>query len=406
MADRTRLAVAGLFLALALAVVPALLPVAPVGADLGRRAEAAAPKIAAASVLRLRGGDLSPRPVASTHTPVSEDVLHLAISQAAPRSHTVASGETLWKISQDAGIGIEALAAANQLTLGAILRPGQLLVVPAVDAVPLKTSARTHQVAPGETLWGISGAWGVHTETLAAANHMSLDAVLHPGQILVVPGSESPGAVAPRLRAGGSVPRAGRNQRSAEQYEPLAGGSGQFEQPTNGMVTSRFGWRIHPIFGTREFHTGLDIANRIGTPVRAAEEGVVRFVGWMGGYGRLIVVTHANGLETSYSHLSDMLVTLGQRVVRGQLLGRMGNTGWSTGPHLLFEVRRNGVPLDPVLFLSGAKGATTAAASPAPSASPARSASPGSQTTAVAAPAPATPAEEHRSAPEPRNNNL
>src|SRR5262249_59598912 len=114
----------------------------------------------------------------------------------------------------------------------------------------------------------------------------------------------------------------------------------------------------------REFHTGLDIANRIGTPIRAAESGMVRFVGWMGGYGRLIVVAHANGFETSYSHLSSMLVALGQRVMRGDLLGRMGNSGWSTGPHLFFEVRRNGVPLDPLPFLGGQRGLLVHAADP------------------------------------------
>ena len=129
--------------------------------------------------------------------------------------------------------------------------------------------------------------------------------------------------------------------------------------PSYGTITSRFGWRVHPIFGTREFHTGLDIANRYGTPVRAALGGVVRFAGWMAGYGRLVVVDHGGGLQTNYSHLSAMLVSLGERVLKGQVLGQIGSTGWSTGPHLFFEVRRNGVPVDPVPLLrpSGAVAA-------------------------------------------------
>jgi len=103
----------------------------------------------------------------------------------------------------------------------------------------------------------------------------------------------------------------------------------------------------------------LDIANRYGTPVRAALGGIVRFAGWMAGYGRLVVVDHGGGLQTTYSHLSAMLVFLGERVLKGQILGQIGSTGWSTGPHLFFEVRRNGVPVDPVplLWRSGAVSA-------------------------------------------------
>jgi hypothetical protein len=85
----------------------------------------------------------------------------------------------------------------------------------------------------------------------------------------------------------------------------------------------------------------------------------------MAGYGRLIVVVHGDGLETSYSHLSAVVVSLGERVGRGQVLGRMGNSGWSTGPHLFFEVRRYGIAVDPVPFLQGMRGAVAVAAQPA-----------------------------------------
>ncbi|TMJ09604.1 MAG: M23 family metallopeptidase, partial [Bacillati bacterium ANGP1] len=140
-------------------------------------------------------------------------------------------------------------------------------------------------------------------------------------------------------------------------YEELRAHFGSMLRPSEGRITSRFGWRIHPIFGTREFHTGIDIANRSGTPVLAVEDGIVRFAGWKGGYGRLIIVAHPNGLETGYAHLSAILVTVGQQVAKGQVVGRMGTTGWSTGPHLFFEVRRNGIALDPTFFLEGATGA-------------------------------------------------
>lgn len=123
-------------------------------------------------------------------------------------------------------------------------------------------------------------------------------------------------------------------------------------RPSGGVVTSRFGWRIHPLFGRPEFHTGLDIATGYGSPVTAARAGLVRFVGWESGYGRIIVLDHGGGLETTYSHLSAALVSPGQTVERGQEIGRIGNSGWSTGPHLFFEVRRNGVPVDPARYLN------------------------------------------------------
>lgn len=122
-------------------------------------------------------------------------------------------------------------------------------------------------------------------------------------------------------------------------------------RPSGGAVTSRFGWRTHPIFGSPEFHTGIDIATRYGSPVVAARAGVVVFVGWKSGNGRIVVLDHGGGLETMYSHLSASLVAPGQEVEEGDEIGRIGSTGWSTGPHLFFEVRRNGVPLDPARYL-------------------------------------------------------
>jgi len=189
---------------------------------------------------------------------------------------------------------------------------------------------------------------------LATMNHLGARVVLRRGQTIVV--------VVPRGGVASTGPRTSMVWVSA--VASAAPPSTEVSQlpaapmvsPSYGTITSRFGWRIHPIFGTREFHTGLDIANRYGTPVRAALGGIVRFAGWMAGYGRLVVVDHGGGLQTTYSHLSAMLVSLGERVLKGQILGQIGSTGWSTGPHLFFEVRRNGVPVDPIplLLRSGA----------------------------------------------------
>ncbi|HEV8682979.1 MAG TPA: peptidoglycan DD-metalloendopeptidase family protein [Actinomycetota bacterium] len=129
-------------------------------------------------------------------------------------------------------------------------------------------------------------------------------------------------------------------------------GHGQLFWPADGPITSGFGWRVHPIFGTRRFHSGVDIDAGCGTPIWAAESGRVISAGWMGGYGLATVIDHGNGLATLYAHQSAIRVSSGQSVRRAQLIGSVGTTGWSTGCHLHFEVRINGEPVDPVPYLT------------------------------------------------------
>jgi murein DD-endopeptidase MepM/ murein hydrolase activator NlpD len=314
-------------------------------------------------------------------------------------THKVGSGETLWGISRDAGLSVEALAGANRLTPGAILHPGQVLTVPpatgpaaAAPSSKAETSA-THAVGAGETLWGISRDAGLSVEALASANHISPDDLLHNGQVLVIPSRDA----AARLRTSPSRGHAGPAAPALPVRVRLPEADmEQLLQPTEGPITSRFGWRIHPIFGTREFHTGVDIANRLGTPVLAAQSGVVRFTGWMVGYGRLVRVDHGNGLETAYAHLSAILVASGDRVSRGQILGRVGSTGWSTGPHLFFEVRRGGVALDPAPFFRGAGGSPAAPASANAPGAPAAPSATANASGGPAAPSANANSPEHR----------
>jgi murein DD-endopeptidase MepM/ murein hydrolase activator NlpD len=125
------------------------------------------------------------------------------------------------------------------------------------------------------------------------------------------------------------------------------GGPGSFSWPVTGTITSPFGWRSNPFGGAPEFHQGLDIAAPTGTTVTAAAGGTVLMAQWYGGYGNYILIDHGGGYSTGYGHLSAIYVSANQTVARGQAIGAVGSTGQSTGPHLHFEIRINGKPVDP-----------------------------------------------------------
>jgi murein DD-endopeptidase MepM/ murein hydrolase activator NlpD len=126
-----------------------------------------------------------------------------------------------------------------------------------------------------------------------------------------------------------------------------SGGAGQFSWPVTGTITSPFGWRSNPFGGAPEMHPGLDIAAPTGTTVTAAASGTIIMAQWYGGYGNYILIDHGGGYSTGYGHLSAIYVSNGQAVKRGQAIGAVGSTGNSTGPHLHFEVRIDGKPVDP-----------------------------------------------------------
>ena len=128
-------------------------------------------------------------------------------------------------------------------------------------------------------------------------------------------------------------------------------GTGQLGWPVSGEITSPYGYRVHPIWGTTIYHSGIDIGVDEGTPVHAADGGVVVWSRWMGGYGYAVVIDHGNGLSTLYGHNSELAVDEGQSVAKGQVISYAGSTGNSTGPHVHFEVRVNGDPVDPMGYL-------------------------------------------------------
>lgn len=131
-----------------------------------------------------------------------------------------------------------------------------------------------------------------------------------------------------------------------------SGSTGAMIWPTEAReITSPFGWRTHPVFGSQRFHSGIDIGADYGDTVSAADGGVVIFADWMGGYGKAVIIEHGNGISTLYAHNSQLLVSEGQRVRKGEAISRVGSTGYSTGPHLHFEVRQDGTPVSPMGYL-------------------------------------------------------
>lgn len=132
---------------------------------------------------------------------------------------------------------------------------------------------------------------------------------------------------------------------------PPASGSGAMIWPISGPITSEFGWRTHPIFGTQRYHSGLDIGGDYGLPIHAAASGTVEYAGWISGYGNTVILNHGGGTSTLYGHNQALAVSVGQSVSQGEVIAYCGSTGNSTGPHCHFEVRVNGEPVSPYGYL-------------------------------------------------------
>ena len=142
-----------------------------------------------------------------------------------------------------------------------------------------------------------------------------------------------------------------RNMESSGGSSSSSGGTGRFMWPCRGEITSYFGWRTHPIFGTTKYHSGMDIAVDYGTPIMAADSGTVIYSGWLGGYGYAVMIDHGSGLVTLYAHNQSLNVYEGQYVTKGTCIAYAGSTGYSTGPHCHFEVRLHGEVTEPLNYL-------------------------------------------------------
>lgn len=241
-------------------------------------------------------------------------------------NYAVQDGDTVSTIATKFGVSADTIRWQNDLTKDKIKVGGTLQILPVTGIA--------HKVQKGDTVYSIAKKYDAEAQAIVnfPFNTFSNDETfeLAIGQTVIVPDGVMPAAaITPRVR----------------QVTPSAGtvvASGQFVWPTQGVITQRFSW----------YHPGIDIANNAAPLVVAADSGRVVYAGWDGsGYGNMVLIDHGNGYQTRYGHLSVVMVISGQTVKRGDAVGRMGNSGRSTGMHTHFEIYQNGTRLNPLLYL-------------------------------------------------------
>jgi len=243
--------------------------------------------------------------------------------------YSVKKGDNLWSISKKFDVKMSAIISLNNMKEISQLSIGEKLKIPITNMDIAKAAGYdqnteiqeiVYYVKKGESLWNISREYDVKLETIIAANHIADASKIVSGQRLIIP--KIPGA------------------RSSIC---------DFAWPVKGRITSSYGTRL--LNGHKDFHSGIDIGSPTGTNIAAAEKGKVSYAGYMRGYGNVIILSHAGGYSTVYAHNSVNLVKKDQYINRGTIIGKIGQTGNTTGPHLHFEIRLNGNPRNPLPYL-------------------------------------------------------
>ncbi|MGQ9684555.1 MAG: peptidoglycan DD-metalloendopeptidase family protein [Anaerolineae bacterium] len=252
-------------------------------------------------------------------TPTPEPLLH---------SYVVQEGDTVLGLARRYGITPETILSANSKLANDpdLLQLGEEIQIPAISGV-------LHVVAAGDTLRSIAERYKVGVEAIIgyAGNGLVEPYVLQPGQAIMVPGGEWVHQA-----------RSYDSMAGSPTTEVLASPTGSFVWPTTGTITQ----------GCWAGHVAIDIGTASGTPIYASDAGYVTESGWSPvGYGQYVVIEHGNGFRTLYAHMSQRLVSAGETVAQGQRIGLVGSTGNSTGPHLHFEIYRNGVLQNPLNYL-------------------------------------------------------
>ena len=245
--------------------------------------------------------------------------------------YTVAIGDTISTIADEFSVSVNTILWENNLSAYSLIRPGNKLAI-------LPTTGITYTVARGENIGQIAKKYGVDESKILEANNLAEANKLAAGQKLIIPGGR-------KINYAINV---------VSNYTGLSIIKDLIIPPAARPVTNKMNWptvgnRITQYYSWR--HLAVDIANKVGTPLYAADTGVVEYAGWSTGYGNNIVINHGGGKKTRYAHLSKFYVKKGQEVDKGNTIGAMGSTGWSTGSHLHFEVIIDGRKYNPLNYI-------------------------------------------------------
>jgi murein DD-endopeptidase MepM/ murein hydrolase activator NlpD len=234
-------------------------------------------------------------------------------------TYTARPGDSVGSIAKRFGLNLDTIISANGITNVRSIRSGTQLRIPNINGL-------VYKVRSGDSLASIARRHKIDTTSIVDANDLG-SARLIKGQSLFIPGARLPQAV-------------------------ISQALGQLVAwPARGPLSSYFGYRPDPFTGVRRFHGGIDIVMNTGTPVRAAMSGRISDTGYNANYGNYIIMTHADGYQTLYGHLSSILAHEGGSVSQGATIGLSGSTGYSTGPHLHFSLFRRSLALNPLKFL-------------------------------------------------------
>jgi len=243
--------------------------------------------------------------------------------------YTVEDNDTISSIAAQYNISTNTVLWANGLGAKSTLKVGDHITI-------LPTTGVLHTVSSGDTVSGIAQKYDTDLDEVIAYNNLGEDAKLALGQKLIIPDGYIAPQTAPRINPRGSALATDTNANVPPSAS--AAGAGLVWPTTSKHIAQYFRWG----------HTGIDIDNRTRPPVYAAAAGIIEYTGWLGGYGNLTIIDHGDGLRTYYAHLDKFYATKGQSIAKGDAIAKMGSTGRSTGPHLHFEVRRHGQPINPL----------------------------------------------------------
>lgn len=241
------------------------------------------------------------------------------IKKISYQRYRVKSNENIKSIARKFGLLEDTIILCNNIKSSNSLKPGDIIEIPNQDG-------RLIRVSKNDSLLKIANRYGVKWEDIVDVNDIS-SSQISAGLRIFIPGSKM------------------------TQYEKNKFYELTYIWPVKGVISSYFGQRIDPITGGYGYHTGIDIKNFYGTPIRATVGGIVSYVGFNNVYGNYIEIKHNSEIVSVYAHLSAILVKEGDEIKQGQIIGRLGNSGRSTGPHLHFEIRKNGKFVDPLKIL-------------------------------------------------------